>query len=64
MADIPSEKETYFSNLIATEPAFNVLNVSMSKFVSKMFNDKIYVEYDKFRANTLSRRNCKIEFKL
>lgn len=62
VGDISAHEEEYFKNLLASDVAYSTISVMTSKFMAQVFNNKIFIDYDKFKADSFSRRNCRVDF--
>lgn len=61
VGDLKSEEEKKLADTLAVHPAINLRNTGSSRFTAEIEN-VCYVEYDKFKGQTLNRRNMRVEF--
>ncbi|HDE3859803.1 TPA: replication initiation factor domain-containing protein [Staphylococcus aureus] len=50
------------SNFMTYEPRFRLWDMLQTKFKAKALEDKVYIEYDKIKADSWDRRNMRVEF--
>ena len=50
------------SEFMSTEPQIRLWDILQTKFKAKALQEKVYIEYDKVKANTWDRRNMRVEF--
>ena len=50
------------SEFMSTEPQIRLWDTLQTKFKAKALQEKVYIEYDKVKADTWDRRNMRVEF--
>ncbi|MCC4221863.1 replication initiation factor domain-containing protein [Staphylococcus saprophyticus] len=50
------------SDFMTFEPRFRLWDMLQTKFKAKALEDKVYIEYDKIKADSWDRRNMRVEF--
>ncbi|MCO6289564.1 replication initiation protein, partial [Staphylococcus epidermidis] len=50
------------SEFMSTEPQIRLWDILQTKFKAKALQGKVYIEYDKVKADTWDRRNMRVEF--
>ena len=50
------------SDFMSVEPQIRLWDILQTKFKAKALQEKVYIEYDKVKADTLDRRNMRVEF--
>ncbi|MBJ6299970.1 replication initiation protein, partial [Staphylococcus aureus] len=50
------------SDFMSYEPKFRLWDILQTKFKAKALEEKVYIEYDKIKADTWDRRNMRVEF--
>ncbi len=50
------------SKFMSVEPQIRLWDILQTKFKAKALQEKVYIEYDKVKADTWDRRNMRIEF--
>lgn len=50
------------SEFMSLEPQIRLWNMLQTKFKAKALQEKVYIEYDKVKADTWDRRNMRVEF--
>lgn len=50
------------SEFMSTEPQIRLWDILQTKFKAKALQEKVYIEYDKVKADTWDRRNIRVEF--
>ncbi|RIM42654.1 replication initiation protein [Staphylococcus cohnii] len=50
------------SDFMTYEPRFRLWDILQTKFKAKALEDKVYIEYDKIKADSWDRRNMRVEF--
>ena len=50
------------SEFMSTEPQIKLWDILQTKFKAKALQGKVYIEYDKVKADTWDRRNMRVEF--
>lgn len=50
------------SEFMSTEPQIRLWDMLQTKFKAKALQEKVYIEYDKVKADTWDRRNMRVEF--
>lgn len=50
------------SNSMSYDPRFRLWDMLQTKFKAKALEEKVYIEYDKIKADSLDRRNMRVEF--
>jgi len=50
------------SEFMSTEPQIRLCDILQTKFKAKALQEKVYIEYDKVKADTWDRRNMRVEF--
>lgn len=50
------------SKFMSTEPQIRLWDILQTKFKAKALQEKVYIEYDKIKADTWDRRNMRVEF--
>jgi hypothetical protein len=50
------------SKFMSVEPQIRLLDILQTKFKAKALQEKVYIEYDKVKADSWDRRNMRIEF--
>ena len=50
------------SEFISIEPRIRLWDILQTRFKAKALGEKIYIEYDKVKADTWDRRNMRVEF--
>ncbi|WP_301433332.1 replication initiation factor domain-containing protein, partial [Acinetobacter baumannii] len=50
------------SEFMSTEPQIRLWDILQTKFKAKALQEKVYIEYDKVKADTWDRRNMRVEF--
>ncbi|MGW7982914.1 replication initiation factor domain-containing protein [Staphylococcus xylosus] len=50
------------SEFMSTDPQIRLWDILQTKFKAKALNEKVYIEYDKVKADTWDRRNMRVEF--
>ncbi|KKD24042.1 replication initiation protein [Staphylococcus cohnii subsp. cohnii] len=50
------------SEFMSIEPQIRLLDILQTKFKAKALQEKVYIEYDKVKADTWDRRNMRVEF--
>lgn len=61
-ANVIEKRLSDLANFISFEPFVDVFEDTQMHFRLRALNNKIYMEYDKIKANARNRRNVKIEF--
>ncbi|PTI79808.1 replication initiation protein, partial [Staphylococcus warneri] len=50
------------SIFMSVEPQISLWDILQTKFKAKALQEKVYIEYDKVKADSWDRRNMRIEF--
>ena len=50
------------SSFMSIEPQIRLWDILQTKFKAKALQEKVYIEYDKVKADTWDRRNMRVEF--
>ena len=50
------------SKFMSVEPQIRLWDILQTKFKAKALQEKVYIEYDKVKADTWDRRNMRVEF--
>lgn len=50
------------SEFMSTEPQIRLWDILQTRFKAKALQEKVYIEYDKVKADTWDRRNMRVEF--
>ncbi|PTG53756.1 replication initiation protein, partial [Staphylococcus chromogenes] len=50
------------SEFMSTEPQIRLWDILQTKFKAKAIQEKVYIEYDKVKADAWDRRNMRVEF--
>jgi hypothetical protein len=50
------------SKFMSVEPQIRLWDILQTKFKAKALQEKVYIEYDKVKADSWDRRNMRIEF--
>ena len=50
------------SDFMSVEPQIRLWDILQTKFKAKALQEKVYIEYDKVKADTWDRRNMRVEF--
>ncbi|MGW7811184.1 replication initiation factor domain-containing protein, partial [Staphylococcus xylosus] len=50
------------SGFMSLEPQIRLWDILQTKFKAKALQEKVYIEYDKVKADTWDRRNMRVEF--
>ncbi|MCG1146791.1 replication initiation factor domain-containing protein [Staphylococcus epidermidis] len=50
------------SEFMSTEPQIRLWDILQTKFKAKALQEKVYIEYDKVKADAWDRRNMRVEF--
>ena len=50
------------SEFMSIEPQIRLWDILQTKFKAKALQEKVYIEYDKVKADTWNRRNMRVEF--
>ena len=50
------------SDFMSIEPQIRLWDILQTKFKAKALNEKVYIEYDKVKADSWDRRNMRVEF--
>ncbi|PNZ63870.1 replication initiation protein [Staphylococcus casei] len=50
------------SKFMSTEPQIRLWDILQTKFKAKAIQEKVYIEYDKVKADAWDRRNMRVEF--
>jgi hypothetical protein len=50
------------SEFISVDPQIRLWDILQTKFKAKALQEKVYIEYDKVKADTWDRRNMRVEF--
>ncbi|POA04693.1 replication initiation factor domain-containing protein [Staphylococcus caprae] len=50
------------SEFMSVEPQIRLWDILQTKFKAKALQEKVYIEYDKVKADTWDRRNMRVEF--
>ena len=50
------------SNFMSIEPQIRLWDILQTKFKGKALQEKVYIEYDKVKADSWDRRNMRVEF--
>lgn len=50
------------SNFMSYDPRFRLWDMLQTKFKAKALEEKVYIEYDKIKADSWDRRNMRVEF--
>ncbi|MGC7615975.1 replication initiation factor domain-containing protein, partial [Staphylococcus epidermidis] len=50
------------SKFMSIEPQIRLWDMLQTKFKAKALQEKVYIEYDKVKADTWDRRNMRVEF--
>ena len=50
------------SDFMSYEPRFRLWDILQTKFKAKALDEKVYIEYDRIKADTWDRRNMRVEF--
>ncbi|PTH49570.1 replication initiation protein, partial [Staphylococcus arlettae] len=50
------------SKFMSLEPQIRLWDILQTKFKAKALQEKVYIEYDKVKADTWDRRNMRVEF--
>ncbi|MGW7816513.1 replication initiation factor domain-containing protein [Staphylococcus saprophyticus] len=50
------------SKFMSVEPQIRLWDILQTKFKAKALEEKVYIEYDKVKADTWDRRNMRVEF--
>lgn len=50
------------SEFMSTEPQIRLWDILQTKFKAKALQEKVYIEYDKVKADSWDRRNMRVEF--
>ena len=50
------------SDFMSIEPQIRLWDILQTKFKAKALQEKVYIEYDKVKADTWDRRNMRVEF--
>ncbi|MFW2436213.1 replication initiation factor domain-containing protein [Staphylococcus cohnii] len=50
------------SDFMSYEPRFRLWDILQTKFKAKALEEKVYIEYDRIKADTWDRRNMRVEF--
>uniref|UniRef100_UPI00406C8FE3 replication initiation factor domain-containing protein n=1 Tax=Staphylococcus aureus TaxID=1280 RepID=UPI00406C8FE3 len=50
------------SHFMSTNPEIRLWDILQTKFKAKALQEKVYIEYDKVKADTWDRRNMRVEF--
>ncbi|MDG5270095.1 replication initiation protein, partial [Staphylococcus aureus] len=50
------------SDFMSTEPQIRLWDILQTKFKAKALQEKVYIEYDKVKADSWDRRNMRVEF--
>ena len=50
------------SEFMSLEPQIRLWDILQTKFKAKALQEKVYIEYDKVKADTWDRRNMRVEF--
>ncbi|MEL1213299.1 replication initiation factor domain-containing protein, partial [Staphylococcus epidermidis] len=50
------------SEFMSTEPQIRLWDILQTKFKAKALQEKVYIEYDKVKADAWDRRNTRVEF--
>ncbi|MGW9935370.1 replication initiation factor domain-containing protein, partial [Staphylococcus hominis] len=50
------------SEFMSIEPQIRLWDILQTKFKAKALQEKVYIEYDKVKADTWDRRNMRVEF--
>ena len=50
------------SDFMSTEPQIRLWDMLQTKFKAKALQEKVYIEYDKVKADSWDRRNMRVEF--
>lgn len=51
-----------FSEFMSVEPKIKLWDMLQTKFKAKALQEKVYIEYDKVKADSWDRRNMRVEF--
>lgn len=62
VGDLTRDWSEYMARLVGNSPFIKAWDCMMHKFKGQVFEDKIYIEHDRLKADAWDRRNFRIEF--
>ncbi|MGW8028104.1 replication initiation factor domain-containing protein [Staphylococcus xylosus] len=62
VGNLNKDKAKKLSGFMSTEPQIRLWDILQTKFKAKALQEKVYIEYDKVKADAWDRRNMRVEF--
>ncbi|OEK85635.1 replication initiation protein [Staphylococcus shinii] len=62
VGDLNKNNAKKLSEFISVDPQIRLWDILQTKFKAKALQEKVYIEYDKVKADTWDRRNMRVEF--
>lgn len=62
VGNLNKDNAEQLSKFMSVEPRFRLWDILQTKFKAKALHEKVYIEYDKVRADSWDRRNMRVEF--
>ncbi|MEJ7550468.1 replication initiation protein, partial [Staphylococcus hominis] len=62
VGNLNKDNAEQLSKFMSVEPRFRLWDILQTKFKAKALQEKVYIEYDKVRADSWDRRNMRVEF--
>src|SRR5699024_10154775 len=62
VGNLNTDNARKLSKLMSIEPQIRLWDILQTKFKAKALQEKVYIEYDKVKADSWDRRNMRIEF--
>lgn len=62
IGNLNKENAKQLSKFMSTEPQIRLWDILQTKFKAKALQEKVYIEYDKVKADSWNRRNMRVEF--
>src|SRR5699024_9213179 len=62
VGNLKRDNDQALSKTMSVEPQIRLWDILQTKFKAKALQEKVYIEYDKVKADSWDRRNMRIEF--
>ena len=62
VGNLNTDNAKKLSKFMSIEPQIRLLDILQTKFKAKALQEKVYIEYDKVKADSWDRRNMRVEF--
>ncbi|MGW7961892.1 replication initiation factor domain-containing protein [Staphylococcus xylosus] len=62
VGNLNKDEAKKLSGFMSTEPQIRLWDILQTKFKAKALQEKVYIEYDKVKADAWDRRNMRVEF--